>query len=78
MAAVAESHLHLAGDTGTGHIAAAYGTPVVSVFGPTPPERYRPWSARARVLRDDSKSVEAVSPDLILAEALSVLEEARV
>ncbi|MBX7135486.1 MAG: glycosyltransferase family 9 protein [Fimbriimonadaceae bacterium] len=74
MAAVAESALHLAGDTGSGHIAAAYGIPLVSVFGPTPPERYRPWSPTASVLRDPSKATAAVSPDLILSAALARLE----
>lgn len=74
MAAVAESALHLAGDTGSGHIAAAYGIPLVSVFGPTPPERYRPWSETATVLRDPSKATSAVTPDLILSAAFTRLE----
>jgi ADP-heptose:LPS heptosyltransferase len=33
MAAVAASDLHLAVDTGTGHMAAAYGVPVLSLLG---------------------------------------------
>lgn len=74
MAAVAESALHLAGDTGSGHIAAAYGIPLVSVFGPTPPERYRPWSEAATILRDPSKATAAITPDLILYAALARLE----
>jgi len=50
MALVAASRLHLASDTGTGHIAAAYGVPVVSVFGPMPADRYRPFTDRGIVL----------------------------
>lgn len=70
MAVVAGSTLHLAGDTGTGHIAAAYGVPTVSVFGPTPPERYRPWSPNAVVLRAPSRRAEDVGPDEIADAAL--------
>jgi ADP-heptose:LPS heptosyltransferase len=35
--------LHVAPDTGTLHIAAALGTTVVAVYGPTSPERVGPW-----------------------------------
>ena len=36
--------LMIAGDTGPLHIASAVGTPIVSLFGPTDPERNGPWS----------------------------------
>jgi ADP-heptose:LPS heptosyltransferase len=35
--------LMVSGDTGPLHIAAAVGTPIVSIFGPTDPERNGPW-----------------------------------
>lgn len=54
MAAVAESALHIAGDTGTGHISAAYGVPSVSLFGPTSPLEFRPYSEKSIVLREGS------------------------
>ncbi|MBC8063619.1 MAG: hypothetical protein H7Y17_02220, partial [Chlorobia bacterium] len=41
MSAVAHSTIHLAADTGTGHMAAAFGVPFVSVFGPTDPKLFR-------------------------------------
>jgi heptosyltransferase-1 len=37
--------LMVSGDTGPLHIAAAYGTPIVGVYGPTDPARNGPWSA---------------------------------
>jgi ADP-heptose:LPS heptosyltransferase len=40
----------VSGDTGPLHIAAAVGTPVVALFGPTFPDRNGPWSADDIVL----------------------------
>jgi lipopolysaccharide heptosyltransferase I len=37
--------LMVSGDTGPTHVAAALGTPVVALFGPTSPERNGPWVA---------------------------------
>jgi heptosyltransferase-1 len=42
--------LCVSGDTGPAHIAAAVGTPVVGIFGPTDPERNGPWSREDVVL----------------------------
>lgn len=39
------ARLVVSGDTGPLHIAAAVGTPVVALFGPTFPERNGPWQA---------------------------------
>lgn len=36
----------VSGDTGPLHLAAAAGTPVVGLYGPTPPTRNGPWDAR--------------------------------
>ena len=40
----------LSGDTGPIHLAAAVGTPVVGLYGPTPPGRNGPWQPRDRVV----------------------------
>jgi lipopolysaccharide heptosyltransferase I len=40
------SSLVISGDTGPLHIAAAVGTPVVGIFGPTDPQRNGPWDER--------------------------------
>ena len=74
MAWVAESDLHLVADTGTGHIAAAYGVPTISVFGPTDPKVFRPYTDRGLVLRKSNKT-EDVSPDKILEAAALLLEQ---
>jgi lipopolysaccharide heptosyltransferase I len=36
--------LYVSGDTGPAHIAAAVGTPIVGLYGPTRPSRNGPWS----------------------------------
>lgn len=53
MQRIACSAVHIAPDTWTGHAAAAYDVPVVSIFGEgrNTPERYRPYTARGVVLR---------------------------
>ena len=45
--------LLVTGDTGPMHLAAAVGTPVVAVFGPSDPVRYAPRGALDRVVRVD-------------------------
>jgi ADP-heptose:LPS heptosyltransferase len=45
--------LFITGDTGPMHLAAAMGTPVVAVFGPSAPERYAPTGAHDRIVRID-------------------------
>jgi lipopolysaccharide heptosyltransferase I len=42
--------LGVSGDTGPLHVATAVGTPTVSIFGPTNPERNGPWSAQDAVV----------------------------
>jgi len=39
------SRLMVSGDTGPTHIAAAVGTPIVALFGPTDPKRNGPWDS---------------------------------
>lgn len=41
---------HVCGDTGSGHLAAALGRPVVSLMGPTDPERVCPYGQREGVI----------------------------
>jgi ADP-heptose:LPS heptosyltransferase len=43
----------ISGDTGPMHLAAAVGTPLVALFGPSDPVRYAPRTATSRVVRTD-------------------------
>lgn len=67
MAMVSASEIHLAGDTGTGHMAAAYGVPVVSIFGHMDPTNYRPYSERGVVLREGDQASNV--PSELVVEA---------
>ena len=46
VALIERAAIMLAGDTGPLHLAAAAGTPIVGVYGPTDPARNGPWSSR--------------------------------
>lgn len=45
--------LLITGDTGPMHLAAAVGTPVLAIFGPSLPSRYAPLSPRSKIVRID-------------------------
>jgi ADP-heptose:LPS heptosyltransferase len=49
-ALVADAALVVCGDTGVAHLATAYGTPSVLLFGPTPPAEWGPRSGPHTVL----------------------------
>jgi ADP-heptose:LPS heptosyltransferase len=44
----------ISGDTGPTHIAAAIGTPIVGIYGPTRPSRNGPWAAADITLSRDA------------------------
>lgn len=50
LALASAARVLVSGDTGPLHLAAAAGTPVVGVYGPTPPGRNGPWDARDEVI----------------------------
>lgn len=49
-AVLEQARLVVANDSGTGHLAASVGAPLVSVFGVTDPQRTRPWSRTAIIV----------------------------
>jgi len=49
-ALLADARLVVANDSGPGHLAAAVGAPLVSVFGVTEPGKTRPWGPRVRMV----------------------------
>jgi ADP-heptose:LPS heptosyltransferase len=92
LAVLAQAALVVGNDSGPVHAAAALGVPVVALFGPQLPERFRPWSPRAAVLhhrvdccpcaqrvcvRPDDPCVDLITLDEVEAAAARVLEGSR-
>ncbi len=75
MEVIANSSCVLCGDTGAGHIAAAYGVSVVSIFGPTSPVLYRPYTQAGVVLQNGSE-VNEVSVEEAVEAVLGCLRRA--
>lgn len=74
MAVLRKGQLHLSGDTGTGHIAAAYGVPVVSLFGRSRPERFRPYGAPVTIL--NGEKVGDIPPEDVVRAAMDYTRKA--
>ncbi len=54
-------------DSGLGHMAAAVGTPVVTVFGPGEPERYHPWGGHCRYLVAPGRELSRLPVEAVAA-----------
>ncbi len=48
-----EAAVVISNDSGPMHLAAAVATPVVGIFGPTNPNKWRPWSEQGRAVTSD-------------------------
>jgi heptosyltransferase-3 len=49
-ACLGRCNVFVGNDSGLMHMAAALDIPTVGLFGPSPPERYRPWGTKARAV----------------------------
>ena len=58
---LASSRAYLGNDSGISHLAAAVGTPVVALFGPTNPQVWAPRGALVKILQMESATVEEVA-----------------
>jgi ADP-heptose:LPS heptosyltransferase len=68
----ARARLYIGNDSGITHLAAAVGTPVVAVFGPTDPGVWSPRGERVRVV---SCAGGWPGVDEVLAAAVGLLAE---
>lgn len=73
--------LVVANDTGPGHMAAALGTPLVSVLGPTIAVQWAPWGTQVTVIQRPGAEARAdcewPSADEVLAAARAKLDRSR-
>jgi len=66
---LARARLYLGNDSGIAHLAAAAGTPVVVLFGPTDPAVWAPRGPRVRVLAP----MESITPAQVVAAAECII-----
>ena len=65
---MAGASLFIGNDSGPAHIAAAFGVPVVVLFGPSNPVTWAPWRTEARVLTSEG-NIGRISVDDVLSAA---------
>lgn len=68
-----EAALMVSNDTGPGHIAAAVGTPLVSVLGPSDPALWRPWGPAVQVVQAHSGAGSWPEPAQVQAAVAQAL-----
>jgi len=64
---LAQGALFVGNDSGISHLAAAIGSPVIALFGPTDPRLWRPCGDAVRVV--DARTTEGISVAAVLAAA---------
>ena len=69
---MAGAQLFVGNDSGPAHIAAAFGVPVVVLFGSSDPVVWAPWRTEAQVLTDE-RGIDAITVERTLA-ALETLK----
>ncbi len=86
---LAKMDLVIGNDSGPIHLAAALGTPVIAIFGPTDPKRTGPYGANHKIVSSglncqpcfrkkcrfkDHSCMQAITPEMVLAEAIPILK----
>jgi heptosyltransferase III len=72
---LARAQLFVGNDSGPAHIAAAFGVPVVALFGPSDPCIWGPWRTPARVLTSPS-GIGGIGIDEVLEAAIGLRVQA--
>jgi ADP-heptose:LPS heptosyltransferase len=69
--------LVVSNDTGIMHVAAAVGTPVLSLFGPTDPAQWAPVGPPHRYIRGVNNDIETISCEQVVTAAQDILRRGR-
>ncbi|HZM49123.1 MAG TPA: glycosyltransferase family 9 protein [Vicinamibacteria bacterium] len=73
-ALLARAGLYVGNDSGVSHLAAAWGAPVLALFGPTDPAQWAPVGPRVRVLRAKDKKMESLELEDVERAARRILD----
>jgi heptosyltransferase-2 len=72
-AVLARAGLYVGNDSGVSHLAAAWGAPVLALFGPTDPAQWAPVGPRVRVLRAKDERMESLELEDVERAAREIL-----
>jgi heptosyltransferase-2 len=73
-AVLAHAGLYVGNDSGVSHLAAAWGAPVLALFGPTDPALWAPVGPRVNVLRAKDEKMESLELQDVERAAREMLE----
>jgi len=73
-AILSQLRLYVGNDTGTTHLAAAVGTPVVAIFGPTDSHQWKPWGDRVIAVQAQDGRCESIRPEEVIRAAEKLWE----
>ena len=75
-AVLAHAGLYIGNDSGLSHLTAAWGAPVLALFGPTDPALWAPVGPRVAVLRAKDEKMESLQLDEVERAAKAILATA--
>ena len=64
---IANASLFIGNDSGPAHIAAAFGIPVVVLFGPSDLDVWRPWKTPAETLAGGAAGIASISTEQVIS-----------
>lgn len=73
---VAQCDLYITNDTGMMHVAAAAGTPVLALFGPTPPLQWAPPGNQHRFILGSGGDMQSIPVEKVWTETMKKLDAA--
>jgi ADP-heptose:LPS heptosyltransferase len=73
-AVLAHAGLYVGNDSGVSHLAAAWGAPVLALFGPTDPAQWAPVGPRVTVLRAKDGKIESLDLEEVEEAARQILD----
>jgi heptosyltransferase-2 len=74
-AVLARAGLYVGNDSGVSHLAAAWGAPVLALFGPTDPAQWAPVGPRVTVRRAENEKMDGLDLESVAGAARRILDE---